>query len=418
MVCLILLFACESLFAQNKKARVLFIGNSYTHVNNLPQLVADMAASTGDTLEYDMSAPGGATLNYHYVFITATREKIRTGRWDYVVLQEQSQVPATSPPYFYDWVYRFAKLLVEDVKLHNPCGETIFYMTWGRKNGDLTMCPRPIGWPYFCYYHTMDSVLRARYMLMADSNRAAVSPVGPVWRYIRVNHPDIELYDVDESHPSTAGSYAAACSFYTAIFKKPATLVTYNFSLSSVVASNIRMAASKVAYDSLNFWSIGRYETIAGFTHNADQMLRVSFTNKSANAIQYNWDFGDRQTSTRTDPVHTYASKGIYTVRLISTGTSCRDTAYARINITNGPDASFTISPNPVNDILFIKSALFGRDNYYIRVLNILGQPVYERLATSAETQAINVTGLPAGVYTVSIYTTRRIIYRKKIIMQ
>lgn len=413
-----MIFIAGTMYAQNKKARVLFIGNSYTYVNNLPKLVADMAASTGDTLEYDMSAPGGFTLNYHYVFIQATREKIQAGGWDYVVLQEQSQVPATAPPYFYNWVYPFAKLLVDEVKLYNPCAETIFYMTWGRKNGDRSRCPNPIGWSYFCYYHTMDSVLRARYMLMADSNKATVSPAGAVWRYMRANYPAIELYDADESHPSPAGSYAVACSFYTAIFKKPATSIRYDFSLPAADAADIRTAASKVVYDSLSFWRIGKYETIAGFSHNASRMLPVSFTNKSANATQYAWNFGDGQTSTTTNPIHTYTSPRIYTVRLISTGASCSDTTYARINITDDPNAAmFTIVPNPATDMLYITSDLFGRDNYRIQVLNIMGQLVYEQQASGAETQAINVSGLTSGIYTLNICTTRRI-YRKKIIIQ
>ena len=43
----------------------LFIGNSYTYVNNLPQLVSNIATSFGDTLNYDNSTPGGATFNAH-----------------------------------------------------------------------------------------------------------------------------------------------------------------------------------------------------------------------------------------------------------------------------------------------------------------------------------------------------------------
>src|SRR5688572_19020834 len=83
--CFILLSIAGMTHAQNKKASVLFIGNSYTQVNDLPKLVADMAASTGDTLEYDISAPGGASFNHHYVTNTVTKAKIQAGGWDYVV---------------------------------------------------------------------------------------------------------------------------------------------------------------------------------------------------------------------------------------------------------------------------------------------------------------------------------------------
>jgi hypothetical protein len=415
--CFILLSIAGMTHAQNKKARVLFIGNSYTQVNDLPKLVADMAASTGDTLEYDISAPGGASFNHHYVTNTVTKAKIQAGGWDYVVLQEQSLEPARAPAYFDFWVYNFAKYLVDDVRLYNPCAQVIFYMTWGRKNGFPPFCPQPFTWRHYCTYHTMDSVIRARYMLMADSNQATVSPVGAVWRYIRANHPGIELYDADESHPSSAGSYAGACSFYTAIFKKPADSINYNFSLPTAEAATIRMVASKVVYDSLAFWHIGKYETIAGFSHHANGMQTVSFSNKSANATQYEWNFGDGQTSTQTNPTHIYTSPGIYNVRLVATGRlQCKDTTYGKID-KSLPAATFTIAPNPATDWLYIKSRLFPAGNYRIQIQNIMGQIVYERQSTGAETQSIYVAGIAGGVYTLKIFNPARSMYRKKIVI-
>lgn len=416
-VCFALLHIAGTMYA--KKVRVLFIGNSYTSVNNLPQIVVDIAASTGDTLVYEMSAPGGATFRGHYMN-PATIAKIQAGGWDYVVLQEQSLEPARAPAYMDAWVYPFAKHLVDLVKLYNPCAETIFYMTWGRKNGYAFFCPQPIGWNHYCTYLSMDNKIRERYMLMADMNNAMVSPVGAVWRYIRNNYPGIELYDADESHPSPAGSYAAACSFYTAIFKKPADSFNYNFSLSAADAANIRMAASRVVYDSLRFWHIGQYETIAGFSHNANGMQPVSFTNTSTNAARYAWDFGDGQTSTATNPIHTYTSKGNYTVRLISTGAlQCNDSTYARLNMgTNQNEAMFTIAPNPATDKLFIKSFLFTNGNYRIQILNSAGQLLYEQKSTSTEIQSINVSGLASGVYMLRILNGIRNAYIGKVIIQ
>ncbi len=53
-----------TLFGQQTK-RVLFLGNSYTYANNLPQLLADIASSTGKTLIFDINAPGGYYLGQH-----------------------------------------------------------------------------------------------------------------------------------------------------------------------------------------------------------------------------------------------------------------------------------------------------------------------------------------------------------------
>ena len=44
---------------------VLFLGNSYTAVNNLPDLVAQLAHAGGDSVSWDANTPGGYTLQLH-----------------------------------------------------------------------------------------------------------------------------------------------------------------------------------------------------------------------------------------------------------------------------------------------------------------------------------------------------------------
>lgn len=412
-----MLFFTGAIYAQNKKARVLFIGNSYTSVNDLPKIVADMAASTGDTLEYDMSIAGGASFSNHIdprITTLQTLKKLRAGGWDYVVLQEQSTGFAVETPGYYGGTFAPARELIDTAKRYNHCAEIIFYMTWGRKKGLPNSCNYP-PWPYLCTYLAMDSVIRARTIELAYFTKTTISPVSAVWRYIRNNYPAIELYDLDESHPSPTGSYAGACSFYTAIFKKPADRITFNASLPADLAANIRTAATKCVYDSLQYWRIGRSETIAGFSHQTGAMQGISFANRSVNASQYKWDFGDGQSSTALGPTHTYGALGVYTVQLIATGRSCSDTTWARVSTTDDPDLLFTIMPNPVRDKLYIRSGLFAQDQYRLQLFNSMGRPVYEQRASGAPVQSINVAGLASGMYTLNIYTSGRI-YSKKII--
>lgn len=59
---LILLVSGLAVFGQSLTKKVLFLGNSYTAVNNLPQMMADVAVSAGDTLWFDSNTPGGYTL--------------------------------------------------------------------------------------------------------------------------------------------------------------------------------------------------------------------------------------------------------------------------------------------------------------------------------------------------------------------
>src|SRR4030095_16902448 len=134
---ILLIFTSLTMHAQVTK--VLFIGNSYTYVNDLPLLVHDLALANGDTIIVDSSAPGGSTLEMHCTNAT-TISKIYSQQWDYVILQEQSQLPSFQPSQVLTDVYPFAAQLDSMIHNNNPCTETVFYMTWGRKNGDASNC--------------------------------------------------------------------------------------------------------------------------------------------------------------------------------------------------------------------------------------------------------------------------------------
>ena len=76
-------------------ARVLFVGNSYTTSNGLPAVFADLASAGGYSSEVGVVAWGGAWLRDH-VERGEAPAALLDGDWDYVVLQEQSVVPATA----------------------------------------------------------------------------------------------------------------------------------------------------------------------------------------------------------------------------------------------------------------------------------------------------------------------------------
>ncbi|MDX2135361.1 MAG: PKD domain-containing protein [Saprospiraceae bacterium] len=79
----------------------------------------------------------------------------------------------------------------------------------------------------------------------------------------------------------------------------------------------------------------------AGFTSSINGAT-VSFTNTSTDATSYNWTFGDGQSSTQTNPTHTYTSDGTYTVRLIATNTCGNDTFTQQVVIVTLPNAGFS----------------------------------------------------------------------------
>ena len=82
--------------------KVLFVGNSYTYFSNLPQMVSLISDSTDTKLITEKSTAGGARLSQHWKGERGltTMEKIKEGRYDIVVLQEQSMGTIEQPDSF------------------------------------------------------------------------------------------------------------------------------------------------------------------------------------------------------------------------------------------------------------------------------------------------------------------------------
>jgi hypothetical protein len=310
------IFFCAGLvcFANllHAQTRVLFIGNSYTAVNNLPQLTADCALSIGFAgfpMEIASSTPGGTTFQVHTTNATS-QSLINQGNWDYVVLQEQSQLPSFPDSQVAVECFPFATALNEQILAADSCAETIFYMTWGRQNGDASNCA---SWPPVCTYEGMDSLLNLRYRQMAIDNEAILSPVGALWKYIRTNYPEINLYAADGSHPSLEGTYAAACSMVSVIFRTDPTLITYSTTLDPVVAEKIRLAAQAVVFNNFAEWHVGEYDPEV-LVNTISNGLTIQLDNQSVSSWNFTWDFGDGNSSTDFSPQHTYANAGVYSL--------------------------------------------------------------------------------------------------------
>ena len=356
LVSLIALVLCVTmLMAQGERKRVLFVGNSYTEVNNLPNLVQRVAESAGDALEYESNTPGGCTFAQHCT--NRSMSLIQQGGWDVVVLQEQSQLPSFPQSQVEVEVFPYAQQLVQAVYNNNPDGEAMFYMTWGRKNGDQRNAPY---FPVLGSYEGMDSMLYERYMYMARQYDASLCPVGRVWRYLRANNPEIELYQPDESHPSLAGSYAAACAFYTLIFHRSPQYITYQPEIEAAEAVTIREAVHHVVFDTLSFWL--------------------------------------RQT---TDTTHHDTTQ----VDTTQTDTTQIDTTQVGIQGTYGSiiNSQFSIYPNPTTDqvtVLLPQPSV----KYYAMLCDLKGRSI-RTMPLSGEQTAISLSDLPKGVYLLTVFS-------------
>lgn len=104
----------------------LFIGNSFTARNNLPDTLASMAASSGHQLTHRLLSIGGASLRTHWNKGEALRA-IGSRAFTHVVLQEQSTLPIKNPARFHENVLLF------DPVIRAAGAKTVLYQTWARR---------------------------------------------------------------------------------------------------------------------------------------------------------------------------------------------------------------------------------------------------------------------------------------------
>jgi hypothetical protein len=193
--------------ADTGPVRVLFIGNSYTYTNDLPDVFEKLAAAGGrPKVQTEMIASGGVTLQKHLEAPEA-REALGKGTWTYVVLQEQSTLGKEysvdgEPRVSTDEVFHAAALKWTD-EVKKRGATPVLYLTWARKKTPEDQ-----------------AALDHAYMRAGRDTGARVSPIGIAWQETRKRHPEIELYQADGAHPSPAGSYLAACVLYATIFDR------------------------------------------------------------------------------------------------------------------------------------------------------------------------------------------------------
>jgi len=194
---------------------VLFIGNSYTGQNGLAHLVAAMATELPDPVQLRVSThtPGGCTFQRHMIEGKAI-EKVKSFQPNFVVLQEQSQMPVFEPVQTLNAGRALGQLVQE-------AGATpVLYMTWARK-------------------HIPDQIkaLSETYFALGEKLQAPVAPVGLAWSKALREKPEWALHKKDKSHPNQQGSYLAACVILATILNVDITeLPDKGFTLKSVTS--------------------------------------------------------------------------------------------------------------------------------------------------------------------------------------
>ena len=148
------------------------------------------------------------------------------------------------------------------------------------------------------------------------------------------------------------------------------------------------------------------------------------FTNASTSpdsTVVYAWDFGDGNTSTMMDPQNTFTSNGTYTVTLIASDNCGSDTATQVITITGigileNLQNSFTLYPNPTNDLVNLEFSLDQHSELEIRIVNVQGAVVWNQQRAANPgiySEQISLNQFPKGMYIVQLVTESGVVTKR-----
>ena len=227
---------------KSKKYNFLFIGNSYTHYNDMPeQIFSKILAAAG----YDATVTRITKGGWYLIDSADSTDEVgikvdaalRARKYDYVVLQEQSTCPIMYPDKFYTGV----RNLVEKVKANGAT--PVLYETWGRKTGHSVL--KNNGWTN----ETMTWMLAGAYEAIGAELGVDVAYAGLAFYDVYTNNTNINLYDSDLTHPNATGSYLAALTIFAKITGVDPTTVDYNANLTDAAAAVLKEAARKAVFE-------------------------------------------------------------------------------------------------------------------------------------------------------------------------
>ena len=190
MLAILLVPACAVLLhgGAAPRARVLFIGNSLTYVNDLPSMIEAIAGGPS-RVDCESVAYPDFGLEEHWRHGGALRA-IRRGGWTHVVLQQGPSSQPESRRILVQYARRFAP------EIRKAGATVVMYGVWP-------------GADRLAY---IDAVT-ASYVEAATAVGGTVVPVGDGWKAAWAIEPSLALYGTDGFHPSPLGTYLGALMF-------------------------------------------------------------------------------------------------------------------------------------------------------------------------------------------------------------
>lgn len=181
---------------ESESVNLLFVGNSLTYTNNLPELVEDLAKTKGKNVSTKMIALPNYAIIDHLDYGNDAEIEIRSKKYDYVIIQQGPSSQSEGRRLLFEGAKRF-----NDLCKQNESKLVIFMV-----------------WPSRRYYYTFDGVI-LNHTEAARAYGAILCPVGTEWKRHFDSTGDFSYYGSDQFHPSLKGSEEAARIILNTLFK-------------------------------------------------------------------------------------------------------------------------------------------------------------------------------------------------------
>ena len=252
---------------------------------------------TGQHNNTEALTGGGMILSQHWDNVNSSGDSWNTTlrdngeTWDFVVIQDQSQIPGFDRTNA-NWISDKDAAVNLAQAIDDENSQAMLMMTWGRRNGDITY-PSIYG-----NFTLMQDRLESGYIDFRDnmstpSRDVWIAPVGLAYKHIheQINLTGIDptisgntfynLYTADGSHPSLSGSYLAACVLYASMIGESPVGSNDTVALSASLKLELQQAAAATVFNETSHLSYPWEETSGS---------SISPTSQSSRSIPAGWN--------------------------------------------------------------------------------------------------------------------------------
>ena len=249
---------------------ILFIGNSYFWMNDMPSTFKEIARYGGKNVYIDSYLVSNTSLTDH-VNDEKCHAKIASQDWDLIVVIGSSSAVAYPEIINHDPDYTILEEFCNIVySICNNC-QVMFCMPWAYETGVILPDGRRDDFEamqYKIYTNTVEFCSR---------ENVIIAPIGWAWQKALQgkNYPLHYLHDVDTYHPNVLGTYLGACVIFSCIYRQTCFGTYFNPGFSFEDKRYLQEIASTTVLSSLSTWNIPGDPTSTGLVDRGPSGPRI-----------------------------------------------------------------------------------------------------------------------------------------------